>query len=132
MEKYTVNIDDNSFILSISHTANDSIELDLSKIDLEYLQAYRLVDGAVFLDEVRKEALIIEENQRKHEEHIEMLKQFLKDTDYVIAETFEQVLSLNNPVTFITDIIKILVQFKSKYAAILEERANAREEIEKG
>lgn len=129
---YTITTDANNYIMSVAHTDHDSVDIDLEKMDLEHLEAYRLVDGAVFLDEARKEALIIEENQRKHEEHIQVLKQFLKDTDYVIAETFEQVLALNNPVTFITDIIKILVQFKSKYAAILEERANAREEIEKG
>lgn len=130
--KYTITTEKDDYIASISHSKNDDVEIDIESIDLQHLGAYKYANGTVFLDETRREAMIIEENQRKHQEHIEVLKQFLKDTDYVVAETFEQVLVLNNPVTFITDIIKILVQFKSKYAAILEERANAREEIEKG
>lgn len=132
MEKYTVNIDDNKFILSIAHTSNDSVELDLSQLELEYLEAYQLVDGVPVLNEMKKAELVAEASKREHDAHIEELKQFLKDTDYIMAETFEKVMALSNPVTFIADIIKILVEFKNKYAEVIAQREEARQEIEKG
>lgn len=128
---YTVKTDEKNFILSISHTDHDNIEIDdLSKLELKYLNAYQLVDGIPVINEMKKAELIAEENKQDHDAHIEELKQFLKDTDYITAETFEKVMSLNNPVTFITDILKILVEYKSKYAVLIEQRQSARAEIE--
>lgn len=130
MEKFTVYTDKDGFILSIGHTKNDSIVLDLEKMDLEYLNAYKLIDNIAVLDEERKAEIIAEREAAEKKLHIEELKQYLKDTDYITAETFEKVMALNNPVTFIADIIKILVEFRSKYADIIAARQQAREEIE--
>lgn len=129
---YTITVNDENYIMSISHTVNDDTDIDLSWLDLNYLNAYQLIDGKVVLNETKKAELIAEENKREHDAHIEELKQFLKDTDYITAETFEKVMALNNPVTFIADIIKILVEFKNKYAEVIAQREDAREEIEKG
>ena len=52
---YTLNLDENNYVLSISHTANDDIELDLETLELKYLHAYKLVDGELILDENKKE-----------------------------------------------------------------------------
>ena len=127
---YTVNTDKNGFILSVSHTPDDSVKLDLKGMELKYLSAYKVLDDIVVLDEERKAQLIAEEEAEAREEHKLELKQYLKDTDYVVTETFEKVMSLNNAVTFIADFIKIMVEFKNKYSAILEERASARRYID--
>ena len=48
---YTLNLDTNNYVLSIAHTQNDNIELDLSSIDLPYLSAYQYLNGELVLDE---------------------------------------------------------------------------------
>lgn len=68
MEKYTLNLDENNYVLSIAHTANDNVELDLSKLELEYLNAYQYLSGKMILDNVRKQELIEEEEERKRKE----------------------------------------------------------------
>ena len=130
MEKYTITTDKDGYVLSISHTAKDDVSLDLATLDLDYLNAYRYIDGVLWLDEDRKAQIIAEREAEAKATQIEELKQFLNSTDYVIAETFEKVMSLNNAVTFIADFIKIMIEFKTKYATILAERAAARQIIE--
>ena len=126
---YTVNTDKEGYIMSLSHTPKDSVELDLKGMELQYLSAYKILDGIAVLDEERKSQIIAEEEAEADAEHRLELKRYLKDTDYVVAETFEKVMSLNNAVTFIADFIKILVEFRSKYADILQARQEAREEL---
>ena len=41
--KYTVNLDENNYVLSIANTLNDNIELDLTDIDLPHLSAYQRI-----------------------------------------------------------------------------------------
>lgn len=65
---YTVNLDENNFILSVAHTKNDNVELNLEEMELEYLSAYQLVEGKAILNEERKAELIAEEEERKRKE----------------------------------------------------------------
>lgn len=67
MEKYTLNLDLNKYVLSIAHTPNDNIELDLSTIDLSYLNAYQYLDGVLVLDEAKKTLLFEQEKKREEE-----------------------------------------------------------------
>ena len=66
-ELYTLNLDTNNYVLSIAHTPNDNIELDLSTIDLAYLNAYQYLDGELILDETKKAELVEEEKKREEE-----------------------------------------------------------------
>ena len=127
---YSISTDKNNYVSAIYNGLNDNVELDLAIIDMEYLNAYKYIDGVLSFDEDRKSLIIAEREAENKERHIAELKQFLNDTDYVIAETFEKVMSLNNAVTFIADFIKIMIEFKTKYATILAERATARQIIE--
>lgn len=79
---YTLNLDTNNYVLSIAHTPNDNIELDLSIIDLAYLNAYQYLDGKLVLDEVKLKELKGEEDKRTKAEQIAELKKELADTDY--------------------------------------------------
>ena len=81
-EFYTLNTDTNNYVLSIAHTSNDNIELDLSTTDLTYLNAYQYLDGELVLDEVKLKELKGEEEQKTKAEHIAELKKQLADTDY--------------------------------------------------
>lgn len=80
--KYTLNLDTDNYVLSIAHTPNDNIELDLSTIDLAYLNAYQYLDGELVLDEVKLKELKGEEDKRTKAEQIAELKKQLADTDY--------------------------------------------------
>lgn len=80
--KYTLNLDTNNYVLSIAHTPNDNIKLDLSTIDLAYLNAYQYLGGKLVLDEVKLKELKGEEDKRTKVEQIAELKKQLANTDY--------------------------------------------------
>lgn len=127
---FTINKDENGYILSISHTANDSADIDLDLIDLKYLNAYKWINSEVILDEVKKAELIAAEQKEAVDAEIADLKAKLKESDYVVANTFEQVMSLDNAVTFIVDFIKIMKDFKEKYSDLITDRKAWRTRIE--
>lgn len=127
--KYTVNLDENNYILSISHTLNDDTEIDLSLLDTQYLNAYRLINSEIILDEARKAELVAEEIRRNASAEISDLKQKLSETDYIFAQEVEEISSLSNPVTFISDLIKILVSYSTKYKDIISNRKAWRDRI---
>lgn len=126
---YTVNTD-NNYVLSISHTDHDNIELDLEKLDLNYLSAYKLIDNIMVLDEVKKAELIKQEEQTAKAKRITELKKYLTDTDYITARTVEDIMGLTNPVTFITDVIAILIKYSAQYKDDIAQRKIVRAEIE--
>lgn len=126
---YTVNIDMDGYILSVSHTKNDNTELDLDKMDMEHISAYKMTAGGFILDEQRLAELVQDEEQKAKDDEIAQLKEMLNRTDYIMAETFESIMALNNPVTFIADFIKVLVDFKQQYAEAIENRKLWRQRI---
>ena len=127
---YTVNIDADRYIVSVGHTKNDNIEINLDLLDLRYLNAYRLIDSEIVLDEARKAELVAAETQKEIDEEIADLKQKLTESDYIVANTFEQVMSLDNALTFVADFIKIMADFRKKYADLIINRKNWRARIE--
>lgn len=128
--KYTVNVDIDGYVLSISHTENDNVELDLSDVDLKYLNAYKLGIDSLMLDEYKLQRLVNEEIEQVKSQRIKELKKLLTDSDYICSRAFEEVLSLNNPLTFITNFINILVKYSTQYKDVISNRKAWREEIE--
>lgn len=128
--KYTVNLDEQNYVLSIANTPNDNIELDLTDIDLPHLNAYQLVDNELVLDEVKLNELIQEEHQREVNDEIFDLEQKLNSTDYIMARMLEEIMALDKPLTFIADMIKIFVSYGQKYKTQLANRKSWRERIE--
>lgn len=128
--KYTVNLDENNYVLSIANTPNDNIELDLTDIDLPHLNAYQLLDSELVLDEVKLNELIQEEHQREVNDEIFDLEQKLNSTDYIMARMLEEIMALDKPLTFIADMIKIFVDYGKKYKTQLANRKSWRERIE--
>lgn len=62
---YTVNLDQDNFILSVAHTANDNVNLDLGSMELDFLQAYQLINGQAVLNEERKQEIIKEQEEEE-------------------------------------------------------------------
>ena len=83
MEKYTLNLDSNSYVLSIAHTQNDNIELDLSSIDLKHISCYRFISGSLILDEKKLNESKQKENKAAIEEQMATLKRELATYDYI-------------------------------------------------
>ena len=87
---YTLNLDENNYVLSIAHTQNDSIELDLSECDLRYLNAYQFVNGKMVLDDKKKQAIIEAEKTRREtpttEERVDALEATTDDIVLLMAE----------------------------------------------
>ena len=67
-EPYTLNLDDNNYVLSIAHTPNDNVELDLSSIDLKNISCYQFVNGSLELDENKSAETIAKEERDKMRE----------------------------------------------------------------
>lgn len=87
MEKYTLNLDSNNYILSIAHTSNDNIELDLSSIDLKHISCYRFINKTLVLDETKLSKTIAKEEQDKTKQELlsekAQLETWLKKHDYI-------------------------------------------------
>lgn len=83
MEKYTLNLDSNNYVLYIAHTKNDNIELDLSKYDLSNMSCYRYINGELILDKnklAEKEKLKEKDKLLKEKAEIE---KWLSSHDYI-------------------------------------------------
>ena len=124
---YTVNIDKDGFILSISHTAFDNVSLNLEEMDLNHLNAYQLFDGKAVLNEEKLAELIAEEEEREKEFEIADLTSQLESSNDDMLGFLEDLGSLTNPLTFISDLISLA----KKYATMIANRKSIREQIKK-
>ena len=80
---YTLNLDKDNYVLSIAHTNNDNIELDLTEIDLSYLTCYQLINNKLVLDEVKKAQLVEQENKQSLAQELSQCESRLKELDYI-------------------------------------------------
>ena len=122
---FTLNLDKDNYILSISHTQNDNVNIDLSTLDLRYLNAYKYENSKIILDEKKKAQLIAEEEAREKADEIAELTEELESTNDDMLAFLEDLGSLNNPLTFISDLINLA----KKYATLIATRKSIREQI---
>ena len=121
-----ITFDVDGYAINFAQASDGEYELPLTVV-IDFLRFYHLVNNELVLDEEKK-ASAVEEEEKQIE--INDLQNKLNGTDYIIARTFEEIMALDNPLTFIADFIKILKNFKSKYAEQLENRKTWRERIE--
>lgn len=128
--KYSVNLDNNGFVLSIYHTKNDNIEIEnLTEIG-EYLTCCTIADNKLVIDDTKKAEYDASKSKEKTEERKAELHKLLDDSDYLVDRTFEQVMSCTNPITFIADVIAIVTKFSAKYGDVIANRQTWRDELE--
>ena len=82
-EVYTLNLDKNNYVLSIAHTKNDNVELDLSKYDLTNLSCYKYINGELVLDTEKLEELEALKEKDKLLQEKAGLEVWLKAHDYI-------------------------------------------------
>ena len=122
---YTVSLDENNYIMSVGHTSNDNVELDLESMELEYLNAYQLVEGQAVLDEERKAEIIAQNEEQAKQMEIITLTEQLKATDEDMLDFVERLFSFKNPLTFIADMINLM----KDYATLVSNRQSIREQL---
>ena len=91
------------------------------------INCYKLINGEYILD-TEKETKELE--QYNKEKRLSTLHSYLNETDYITARAFEEVMTLNNPLTFITDMIAILIKYTTQYKDVIAQRKVVRAEIE--
>ena len=130
--KYEIQTKDD-YVSGIIHNGNEKDIYDEDFIintfykDGHLINCYKLINGEYILD-TEKETKEIEQNNK--ERRLSTLYKYLDETDYITARAFEEVMALNNPVTFITDIIAILVKYATQYKDVIAQRKIVRAEIE--
>lgn len=133
--KYEVITDSKGYCLFIRHTGTlkDYVELDLDKYDLSEgrLNAYKLGKNELIFDDKRYKEILAEKQKEKDQEEVSYLKQLLNESDYIFARWGEEIIALNNPLTWVADVIKINLKYMTKYKETIENRKKWRERIEK-
>ena len=107
--------------------SDKGIEVDVSKMDLAYLDCYYEKDGKIVLNEERKAQMEADESR---ESRIHELEKMLEESDSIVTGMLDDIASLNNPVTFISDFIKVLADYNGKYASLIADRKAWRAELE--
>ena len=117
--------DDDNYIVSVKSASDGVYDLP-DDIDFNYLNCYYLSDGKFLFDE-NKKALVDDDDSKRVE--IEDLKKKLNETDYIFAQELEEITGLNNPLTFITDCIAILIKYSQIYKEAITNRKKWRARI---
>ena len=116
--KYKISTDKDGYIIKIEKDEK-GIDIDISSMLLGFLNCYQLNDNKVVLDTEKYQSILNEDE--KQSRISEILKE-LEQTDYVQDEFINSLLSLNNPVTFITDILALMSNVMKEYPSIIAER----------
>lgn len=132
--KYEVITDLQGYVQIIRHTGTrrDFVALDLDKYDLteDRIYAYKLGKNELIFDEKRYQEILDAKQKKTDMEEIADLKGKLNSTDYIMAEYSEEILALDNPITWIADVIKINLKYAAKYKEALADRKKWRKRIE--
>ena len=122
--------DDDYNIVSIKCAINGEYILP-DNFDFSHINCYHIVRDGENYEFILDEDKVEETNQQNaNSNEIEDLQKKLNNSDYIIAQAFEEVLALNNPLTFVTDIIRIMVRYSTQYAEMLANRREWRNRIE--
>lgn len=123
--KYLITLDENSYIKSFLKDEK-GIEFNPLSINLAYLNCYKLEDGKAVLDE---EKLSLKKAEESRLTEITELKAYLFETSDIISDFIEEVFSLDKPLTFVADLIALIIQYRTEFKSLLAQRKQARERI---
>ena len=130
--KYYVTTDVRGYVLNITHTGTikDYVELNLDEYDLEKKRAYKLGKNKLIFDPDEWAKISAEKEKTADFKEVDELLSFLYETDYIISRACEEILALNNPLTWVADVIRINIKYSKQYFETLAQRVKARNRIE--
>ena len=133
--RFEVIPDAEGYIQIIRHTGTprDFLELNLEDYDFstpEKRACYKLQNGGLIFDEEKYNGIINDEKKASDLRDIDTLQQKLNETDYILVKELEEITtSLRSPLTFVADIIKILIKYSDEYGEIIKNRIRWRQKI---
>ena len=132
--KYEVITDTRGYCSIIRHTGTirDFVELDLDDYNLEdgRLFAYKLGKNRLIWDETEWQNILAQRQQKADQAEVKTLKEKLNETDYIMARWGEDIMALDNRLTWIVDAIAISIKYSQMYRQTLIDRKRWRERIE--
>ena len=132
--KYQVILDVQGYVSIIRHTGTirDFVELNLEDYDFSNhrLHAYKLGKDKLIFDDNRYQEILKEIQKKEDEKEISSLKSFLNETDYITSRCFEEIMALDNRLTWVVDAIAITLKYRQQYKEALTKRVWARKRIE--
>ena len=131
--KYEVITDTQGYLLILRHTgtAKDFVELNLEEYDLseDRLFAYKLGKNELIFDQSKYDEILDKKRRISNNKEISELTKRLRETDYIMSQWVEEIISLNSPLTWVSDVIKINIRYLREYKEILKNRKEWRERI---
>jgi hypothetical protein len=132
--KYEVITDLQGYVQVLRHTGTrrDFVELDLEKYDLteDRMYAYKLGKNELIFDEKRYQEILDVKQHKADLKEIADLKEKLNGTDWIMAKWVEEILALNNPLTWVADVVKINIKYMKEYSKTIADRKAWRKRIE--
>ena len=124
-----IKTDKDNYVTDYYYTndADGAYDVSMSDVDVGYIGCYQFVDNKFILDNEKYEE---EKADDEKQNEIILLKNNLADTDYIFCKELEEITSLSNPLTFVSDIIKILVNYATVYKDVIAQRKAWRARIE--
>ena len=101
-------------------------ELEEMGFDINYPTCCKLEGKTFYINEEKKEELIANEQKLSR---IAELEKELHESDIEVTGILDDLTSLNNPLTLVSDLIALLASFNSKYAQLVKDRKAWREEL---
>lgn len=83
MKKYNVDVNENGYVRCLIEESNGTLELDLSKYDLNHLSCYQYMNGELVLDVEKLEELETLKEKDKLLQEKAQLETWLKEHDYI-------------------------------------------------
>ena len=128
MIKYKFEYDADGYIIGFNNTLDSDYDYEGNFSDDIIAKGwYKFIDGSFVEDLERKKEI---ESKTIKDEEIKHLEQNLNSTDYIMARMVEEFMALDNPLTFIADIIKIFIAYGKKYKEQIANRKSWRARIE--
>ena len=132
--KYEVITDPQGYCQIIRHTGTfrDYVELNLDDYVFEdgRLFAYKLGKNRLIWDESKWQEILAERQEAADQQEIKTLKEKLNETDYIMARWAEDIMGLDNRLTWIVDAIAISLKYSKQYSETIRNRKRWRERIE--
>ena len=123
---YKIKLDKSGYLTGFYEDAKGEVEVLPSDMMLEYINCYKIENGNIVFDEEKYESIVLEEEKALE---ISELKEYLISTSDVDNDFIEQLFSLTNPLTFVSDLISLMSTYKNTYKTILNKRRQARDRL---
>ena len=125
---YKIITDDNGYIISFYKVTDGEFDFIGQMSDYpDACEGWTKFENGEFIEDLEKKEEILTYNSNQNE--ILELKSNLNSTDYIMSEMLEEIMSLDNSLTFVVDMIRIFAKYATRYKDTLANRKTWRARI---